>query len=165
MAWGRAFRCYLQTAGSASLAVIRWWLLKWTNWMISCEWNSGKCLLSLLVGPFFLFWIGGKSLHGVVGGWVLPNNWVYNIWMAIAFVLVSLQHCLCWACAAVWCCLMQNSVLYLLPFREGSIWKSKCCENGAHPVEFLSSGGLLDLSGCSVPTGGSPSLQMRFDPC
>lgn len=45
-AWGRASRCYLQTAGSASLAVIRWWLLKRTNWMISCEWDSGKCSLS-----------------------------------------------------------------------------------------------------------------------
>lgn len=41
----------------------------------------------------------------------------------------------------------------------------KCCGDEACPVEFLSSNGLQDLFGLSVPAGGFPTLQMRFDPC
>lgn len=153
-AWGRAFRCYLQIAG--------WGLLRWTNWMISCEWHR-TFTLSLSPGvsfPLVLNW-GKESAWG--------SGWGGCCWI-IRSATSEWPLLLCWwacsaVCAAVWC-LTANSVLYLLPLREGSIWKSKkCCGNGARPVEFLSSSGLLDLFGCLAPAGGSPSLQMRFDPC
>lgn len=72
-AWGRACRCYLCTAGSASPAVIRWWLLKWTNWTTGQELNSGKCSLS--PGGYFplvLNW-GKESAWG--RGWG-DHSWI-----------------------------------------------------------------------------------------